>query len=76
MRNHLSRLGFSLSAVVLAVLVSAPVFAQQQQPARNEDKGARAGADEAPAGDEKAAKEKRTWTLRMNAVGSIVGVEP
>ena len=69
MRNHISRMGVSLSAVVLAVFVSAPVFAQQQQrqqPARSADKGARAGADEAPAGDEKAAKEKRTWTLRMS----------
>lgn len=69
MRNHISRLGFTLSAAVLAVFVSAPVLAQQQEqprPARNEDKGARAGSEEAPAGDEKAAKEKRTWTLRMS----------
>ena len=68
MRNRISRLGFSLSAVVLVVFVSTPVFARQQhqQPARSADKGARAGSGEAPAGDEKAAKEKRTWTLRMS----------
>ena len=59
-------MGYTLSAAVFAILLSAPVFARQQQPAPTDEKGARARSDEAQTGDGKASKEKRAWTLRMS----------